>query len=259
MNYLVPLARSLHFLDLSADDIPLQGTKVIDKQDAVKMIDFVFESAGEQFLALDLDGLSFFVLRSDCDLVGARYGLAKAGKTEATFFAGLPAIAGKNFGIDDDDLLGFVFADTDVDDRDAFCWRRSAARARPTPLAAYMVSHISSMSRCKSGVSNSVTGSEAFSKAGSPYFKIVLHHRITYKILEVFYLGHVALEVAARFTERIAAKFFEEGRGKRNRHHGFADKRRPQAPRRHRCVRKRREPIPAWADRQIRVAGATWR
>ncbi|HLW77266.1 MAG TPA: hypothetical protein VKS01_09770, partial [Bryobacteraceae bacterium] len=52
-------------------------------------------------------------------LVGTRDLLAKAGDTEASFFADLGAFLMKDFGVDENQFLSRIFADGEIDDGDA--------------------------------------------------------------------------------------------------------------------------------------------
>src|ERR1700744_3570486 len=47
----LPLARFLHFADFALDQIALEHAEVIDKEDAIEMIDLVAEGACEQAFA----------------------------------------------------------------------------------------------------------------------------------------------------------------------------------------------------------------
>src|SRR5947209_11264703 len=89
--------------------------------------------------------------------------------------------------------------------------------AKPTPFAAYIVSHMSAISRSSSGLSNSVTGSHFRSNTGSPYLIIL---RTTLKPL---HLIEVALVIAFRLAERIATELFEERLCQDQRRHCFPD------------------------------------
>ncbi len=114
----VPLSGFLKLLDFAADDVPFQRAEVIDEENAVQVIDFVLEGAGQKLLTGKLDALAVLILRFHDLPCGAGNGLAETGDAEATFFAGLLSFAEDDFRIDDDDLVGLVFAQADVDDRD---------------------------------------------------------------------------------------------------------------------------------------------
>src|ERR1700761_2189961 len=68
---LFPFARPLKFLDFALDEIALQGAQVIDKQDAVQVIDLVQKGAGQEILARDFDMLAAGVAGAHHRLFGA--------------------------------------------------------------------------------------------------------------------------------------------------------------------------------------------
>src|SRR5580658_8273207 len=95
--------------------------------------------------------------------------------------------------------------------------------ARPTPLAAYMDSNMSSTSLFSSGVSNSVTAAVCFSSTGSPNRTIEYVIRNLSPASEVFYLLLVAFKIPARLLQRVAAKLLQECLRQNDGDHRFAD------------------------------------
>ncbi len=94
---------------------------MIQKQDAVQMIDFMFESASHQFFALEFYRFAFCILGAYLDFTRARDGFTETGNAQAAFFARLLAFAKRDFRINDDDLFRLVFANARIDDGDAQC------------------------------------------------------------------------------------------------------------------------------------------
>lgn len=89
---------------------------MVQKENAVQVVDFVLEGAGEEFFAGDFKGVAFDILGLDGDVGGAADIFAEAGDGQAALFADLLALLLGNLGVDQDEAGGGVFAGRGIDD-----------------------------------------------------------------------------------------------------------------------------------------------
>src|SRR5207248_10577312 len=92
--WLIPLAGFLKFLNFAPDDVSLESAQVVNKQNAVQMIDLVLKRSCEQLLARKLNRLALFVLSAHDDLICACDRFAKSRNAEEALFARLRSLAG---------------------------------------------------------------------------------------------------------------------------------------------------------------------
>src|SRR5437868_9317952 len=105
---------------------------MLQKQDAIEVIDFVAEGAREQIFAANFKRFTGQILRADGDELRANDIAAKTGNREAAFFLALFAFAVNNVRVYQDDFGFGIFSGSDVDDCDANAYadlRRSQADA----------------------------------------------------------------------------------------------------------------------------------
>lgn len=82
------------------------GAEAVDEEDAVEVVDFVLESAGEE--SVGFDGLGFAVegFDGDGDVVGAADFVAQARDAEAAFVVEIFVFTEAEFGVEEDDGHG---------------------------------------------------------------------------------------------------------------------------------------------------------
>ncbi len=76
---------------------------MLEEEDAVEVIDFVAEGAGEEIFAADFERFTFGVLGFDRDELRADDVAAEAGDGEAAFFFAFFSFEVDDLGIDHDD------------------------------------------------------------------------------------------------------------------------------------------------------------
>src|SRR5580700_7591854 len=114
-----PLAGLLQLANLPQDQVTLQRTQTPRKKDAVEVIDFVLEGAGEELCALHLEPVAIEVLRFDGDFGRTRDLVANVRQAEAAFFSVLLAFSMNDFRIDENDFIFRSLLVAEVDDGDA--------------------------------------------------------------------------------------------------------------------------------------------
>src|SRR6202049_585644 len=82
----LPLALFLELFDFSFDEVALEHAEMLQKQDAVQVIDFVAESAGHQVFGANLKRFAFGILCADGDELRAHHVAAKPRYGQAAFF-----------------------------------------------------------------------------------------------------------------------------------------------------------------------------
>src|SRR5216684_6183135 len=92
---------------------------MLDEKNAVEVIDFVAEGAGQKVFAADLERFALGILRFYRDELRPDDVAAKAGYGEAAFFFALFTFGVNDLGIGEDDLGFGVFSAGDVNDVDA--------------------------------------------------------------------------------------------------------------------------------------------
>src|SRR6266403_2498027 len=115
----LPLALFPKFFDFALDEVPFQHAEMLEKENAVEVIDLVAESAGEKIFAPNFVGLAFGVLGPDGDKLRTDDVAAEAGNGEATFFFANFSLGVNDFGIGQDDLGFGIFSAGDVDHGEA--------------------------------------------------------------------------------------------------------------------------------------------
>ena len=75
------------------NQLPLQPAQVVDKQDAMQVIDLVLQGPGQQLLTLYFKELSLYVLRAHLHPGGPMYLLANFRQAQAAFLFELLALA----------------------------------------------------------------------------------------------------------------------------------------------------------------------
>jgi hypothetical protein len=61
----LPLTLLTQLLDFAFDQVALQHAQMLDKENAVEVIDFMAEGTGQEVFSTDFKGFAFGVLRSD--------------------------------------------------------------------------------------------------------------------------------------------------------------------------------------------------
>src|ERR1700687_5465785 len=82
---------------------------MLDEENAVEMIDFMAEGAGEEVFAADFKGFALGVLRPDSYKLRAQDVAAEAGNGEAAFFFALFTFGVNNFGVGKNDFSFGIF------------------------------------------------------------------------------------------------------------------------------------------------------
>src|SRR5260370_6783797 len=113
------LALFLKFFDFALDEIALEHAEMLDEKNAVEVVDFVAEGAGQKIFAANLERFALGILRFYRDELRADDVAAKAGNGEAALFFALFAFGAYDFGVGEDDLGFGVFSAGDVNDGDA--------------------------------------------------------------------------------------------------------------------------------------------
>src|ERR1700682_1602508 len=88
---------------------------MLDEENAVEMIDFVAEGAGEEVFAADFKGFALGVLRSYGDELRTQDVAAEAGNGEAAFFFALFPFRVNNFWVGKNDFSFWIFSAGYVD------------------------------------------------------------------------------------------------------------------------------------------------
>src|SRR6266436_4218150 len=84
-RYRLPLAGLPQFADAAFDQVPLEHAEVLDKKDAVQVIDFVTERASQQAFAAHLVRFTLDVLRANSHVGRAQHRAAKSGYRKTPF------------------------------------------------------------------------------------------------------------------------------------------------------------------------------
>src|SRR5712692_11008843 len=82
----LPLALFPELLDFPLDEVALEHPEMLQKEDAIEVIDFMAESAGEHVFPADFKRLAFDVLRFHGDELGADDVASEARNRKASFF-----------------------------------------------------------------------------------------------------------------------------------------------------------------------------
>src|SRR6267143_1490790 len=82
----LPLALLPEFLDFALDEVALQHAEMLEKEDAVEMINLVAESAGKEIFAANFVGLAFGVLGLHGNKLRTDDVAPEAGNGEAALF-----------------------------------------------------------------------------------------------------------------------------------------------------------------------------
>ncbi len=90
--------------------------EAVGEEDAVEVVDFVLEDAGEPAFGGDFDCLATHVLTFDHDFCGAPDIVAGVARdAETAFAAKFLAFGFRNFGVEHSNLAIFIFGDEDAD------------------------------------------------------------------------------------------------------------------------------------------------
>src|SRR4029077_11207272 len=116
---LLPLALLFELFDFALDQVALQHAQVLDEENAVEMVDFMAERAGEEVLAADFKGFTLGVLRFDRDELRAQDVAAEAWNGEAAFFFALFPFGMDDFRVGQNDFRFRIFPAGYVDHGDA--------------------------------------------------------------------------------------------------------------------------------------------
>jgi hypothetical protein len=111
-----PLALFPELFDFALDQVALQHAQVLDEKNAVEVIDFVAEGAGEEIFATDFEGFALGVLRLYGDKLRTQDVAAKTWNGEAAFFFELFAFGVNNFRVGENEFRFGIFTARDVND-----------------------------------------------------------------------------------------------------------------------------------------------
>src|SRR5579859_1527583 len=114
-----PLALFFQFFDFALDEVALEHAEMLDEENAVEVVDFMAEGAGEQIFAADLEGLALGVLRFYGDELRSNDVATKPGNREAAFFLAFFTFSVNDFGIGENDFRLGIFSAGDIDDSHA--------------------------------------------------------------------------------------------------------------------------------------------
>src|SRR6266446_3897129 len=92
---------------------------MLDEENAVEVIDFMAERAGQEVFAADFEGFALGVLGLDGNKLRAQDVAPKAGNREAAFFLALFAFGMNDFRIGENDFSFWISPCGDVDHGDS--------------------------------------------------------------------------------------------------------------------------------------------
>src|SRR5882724_307392 len=115
----LPLALFPELFDFALDEVALQHAEMLEKKNAVEMIDLMAEGAGEKIFAANFVGFAFGVLGFYGDKLRTDDVAAEAGNREAALFFADFSLGVNDFGIGQDDLGFGIFSAGDVDHGEA--------------------------------------------------------------------------------------------------------------------------------------------
>src|SRR5216684_4189978 len=115
----LPLALFPELFDFALDEVALQHAEMLEKENAVEVIDLMAEGAGEKIFAANFVGLAFGVLSLHGDKLRADDVAAKAGNREASLFFADFSLGVNDFGIGEDNLGFGIFSASDVNHGEA--------------------------------------------------------------------------------------------------------------------------------------------
>src|SRR6266849_6493183 len=114
-----PLALLLELFDFAPDQVALQHAEMLDEENAVEVVDFMAEGAGEEVFATDFKKFALGVLRLDSDKLRAQDVATEAGNRKATFFFALFTFGMDDFRVGQNDFRFGIFPAGYVDHGDA--------------------------------------------------------------------------------------------------------------------------------------------
>ena len=112
----LPLALFPELLDFALDQVALQHAQMLDEENAVEVIDFMAEGAGQEVFSTDFKGFALGVLRFDGYKLWAEDVPAETGDGEAAFFFALFAFRVNNFRVGENDFSFRIFPAGYIDD-----------------------------------------------------------------------------------------------------------------------------------------------
>src|SRR5712692_9667858 len=115
----LPLALFPELLDFALDEVALEHAQMLQKEDAIEVIDFMAEGAGKHVFTADFKRLAFDVLGFHGDKLRADDVTAEAGNREAAFFLADFTLGVSDFGISQDNFRFRVFPAGHVHDSEA--------------------------------------------------------------------------------------------------------------------------------------------
>src|SRR5467141_2290860 len=111
----LPLALFPELFNFALDEVALQHAEMLEKEDAVEVIDLMAEGARQEIFAANFVVLAFGVLGFHGDKLRADDVTAEAGNGEAALFLADFSLGVNDFGIGQDDLGFGIFSAGDVD------------------------------------------------------------------------------------------------------------------------------------------------
>src|SRR5262245_29659705 len=121
-----PAPGALHLADTPHDEIALDSSQPIEKQEPVEMVELVLQRAGEQVRPFDGVWGTGPIEGAHDDARGTRDGRVEAGHAEAPFFLELHPFALDEFRVDEREQLAAALAQAEIDhrdpERDAHLW-----------------------------------------------------------------------------------------------------------------------------------------
>lgn len=95
-----------------------RGAHAIGKENAIEVIEFMLDAAGEQSTHFRRDFITIHAIGVDVYCFGTHDGAVKAGKAQAALFSFFGTLGGTNDRIDEDELFTFVGRSLEVDDEE---------------------------------------------------------------------------------------------------------------------------------------------
>src|SRR5712692_4242543 len=115
----LPLALFPELFDFALDEVALQHAEMLEKENAVEVIDLMAEGAGQKIFPANFVGFAFGILGFHSDKLRTDNVAAEAGNGEAAFFFPDFSLGVNDFGISQDDLGFGIFSGGDVDHSEA--------------------------------------------------------------------------------------------------------------------------------------------
>src|SRR5262249_34191348 len=110
----LPLTLFLQLPDLALDDVALEHAQMLNKQNAIQVVDFMTEGPCQKIFAADLEWLALYVVGSYGDELGSHDIAPKTGNRQATLFFAFFAFEVNDFGIGQHDFRFGIFSAGDV-------------------------------------------------------------------------------------------------------------------------------------------------